>query len=595
MKAIRNFLPLFAPALTVAAAVTVTACGGGGGGGASGTPTPTPTGSVNVQITDGPSDEFQHVWVTINSIAFHTSPDQVWNASDATWQKFALPAPVTVDLSTLNNGALNSLFSGLSLPVGTYHQIRFFFDGAEASLDASALATKDSNGVALQWNDQVEYLNPQSSYAITEAPLEIAYPTQGIQLQGAFAITAGSTLSLAVDFDLEHIIVPFRHGGVTNGVTYFTMKPNLAYYDMSKVGAITGTINPAQLCQTASAEIAQSPTCAYNLIVKAERLTADGTRHFDARATTVDPVTGKFTLYPLATQDASGNAITAYDVLIRGRNMETMIVTGVPVTTATAPGGTGSAAPTSLQSTAVVATLNPAEYTAQFATPLSPLSSGHAIFQQTLPNSTQPYEVRWRNTDPFTGTFRNPIPLQGASSMLHVAPYNAGNTLAFNAVAPVEGAGAYTVADTEVVYYGLSTGTVMAPPTSGTTQTFVPGMPALVSGVQSGTINVTLSFSGIVNDDSCALVVSRFAAIIDTDTTDCSTLINTAKSNGGTSSGSFNLTGIPAGVPGAYYYAYVRVWNSANPKASKLLVPLTGFIDLRTQSAQPLNGSIPGA
>ena len=591
MKAIRNLLPLFAPALAVAAAVTMSGCGGGGGGGASGTTTPTPTGSVNVQITDGPSDEFQHVWVTINSIAFHTSADQVWNASDATWQKFALPAPVTVDLSTLNNGALNSLFSGLTLPTGTYHQIRFFFDGAEASLDASALATKDSNGAALQWNDQVEYLNAHSSYAITEAPLEIAYPTQGIQLQGAFAITAGSTLSLAVDFDLEHIIVPFNHGGMT----YFTMKPNLAYYDMSKVGAITGTINPAQLCQTASAEITQSPTCAYNLIIKAERLTADGTRHFDARATTVDPVTGKFTLYPLATQDASGNAITSYDVLIRGRNTETMIVTGVPVTTATAPGGTGSAAPTSLQSTAVVLTLNPAEYTAQFATPLSPLSSGHAIFQQTLPNSTQPYEVRWRNTDPFTGMFHNPIPLQGASSMLHVASYNGGNTLAFASVVPVEGQGAFTVADNEVVYYGLSTGAVMMPPSSGTTQTFVPGAPALVSGVQSGTINVNLSFSGIANDDSCSLVVSRFAAIIDADTMDCSTLISTAKSNGGTSSGSFSLTGVPSGVPGAYYYAYVRVWNSAHPAASKLIVPLAGFIDLRTQSTQTLNGSIPGA
>ena len=68
-------------------------------------------------------------------------------------------------------------------------------------------------------------------------------------------VTAGGTLDLAVDFDLEHIIAPFNHGGQT----YFTMRPRLFYYDMSQVGAIAGTVNPAQLCQSIAAQTAPTP------------------------------------------------------------------------------------------------------------------------------------------------------------------------------------------------------------------------------------------------------------------------------------------------------------------------------------------------
>jgi hypothetical protein len=572
-------------ALAVAAAFGLAGCGGGGG--SSSTPPTAASGAVNVQVTDGPSDEFQHVWVTVKAISFHTDPNAVWSASDATWQTTTLPSPVTIDLTALNNGTLNNLFTNMNLPTGSYKQIRFFFDGAEASLDTSALDTTDSTGAALQWNDQVEYLS--STGAVLESPLEIAYPTQGIQLTGTFNVTANSTLTLAVDFDLEHDVVPFLH----DGMTYFTLRPNLHYYNMASVGAITGQVNPSSLCQSVASEIAQTTTCAYNLIVKAELLTSDGSRHAVERETSVNPSTGNFTLYPLATQDASGNAITSYDIVIRGREMETMLVTGVPVTAGTSPSGTGTAAPTSIQTGAISPTLNSGEYTAQLASALSPLSSGYVIFQQTLPGSGNlPYEIRWRNTDPFTGYFRNPIGLQGSSSSLHLGAYNSGNAITFNSVTPSEGAGAFTVADNEAAYYTLSSGTSMAAPTSGTTQTFVPGVPTLDSGVTDGTVNVTLAFSGISVDNNCELVFARFATIINT--YNCSSLLSS------TTPVSFSVTDVPAGsasnpVPGAYYYAYVRLWETGHGKLTRKIVPLPGFIDLRTTSTATLNGSVPGA
>ena len=579
--------------------LALAACGGGS---SSAGPTPTQMkGTVNVQITDGPSDEFQHAWITFTAISFHTDPNAAWSAADATWLTTKLPAPVTIDLTTLNNGALNTLFSGISLPVGTYRQIRFLLDGPDAPLDASALATKDSNGAALQWNDQVEYLAANSATAL-EAPLEIAYPTQGIQLVGMFNVVQGGTLSLAVDFDLEHDIVPFRH----DTLTYFTMRPNLHYYDMSQVAGIQGTVDPSKLCLSIASELSQSPACAFNLIVKAELLAADGSRHYYvARATTVDPATGNFLLYPLWTKDASGNTIASYDVLIRGRNMETMIVQAVPAIVIANPGGTlPVSGPVPLQSGPIALTLNNGEYTAQFAanTPLAPLTAGYAIFQQTLSGAgAVPYEVRWRNTDPFTGMFQDPIPLQGSTSSLHVAPYNGGNALAFNSQMPLEGAGAFTVADNEVAYYALGTAGVMLPPSPpSTSQTFTPAAPTLVSGVQSGTVNVTLAFSGISVDNQCEFVLARFAAIVDT--YDCHSFLST---NGGSNTGSFALSGVPAGaspvnlpavlVPGAYYYAYVRLWQAGHGAATRRIVPLPGFVDLRSMSSATLNGSVPGA
>jgi hypothetical protein len=573
--------------LAVAATFGLGACGGGGGGSSSGT-APSASGVVNVQVTDGPSDEFQHVWVTIKAIAFHTDPNQSWNPADATWQVTTLPSPVTIDLTALNNGVLNDLFAGMNLPAGSYKQIRFFFDSAESSLTTSALDTIDSNGAALQWNDQVEYLS--STGAVLESPLEIPYPIQGIQLTGSFNVTSGSTLTLAVDFDLEHSVVPFLH----DSMTYFTLRPDLHYYDMSQVAAITGQVDPSKLCQSVPAAISQATTCAFNLVVKAELLTADGSRHAVVRQTTVDPITGNFTLYPLATKDANGNAIAAYDVVLRGREMETMLVTGVPVTMGSSPGtGTGVIPPTNIQSTPIEPVLNSGEYTAQLASALAPLTSGYVIFQQTLPGSGNvPYEIRWRNTDPFTGFFRNPIPLQDASSMLQLGAYNGDNAVTFSAVTPGEGAGAFTVADNEAVYYSLSPGSVMAAPTTGTTQTFVPGIPTLDGGVSNGTVNVTLAFSGISVDNNCELVLARFATIADT--YNCSSLLSNS------TPASFSVTNVPSGsasnpVLGAYYYAYVRLWETGNGKATRKIVPLPGFIDLRTTNTATLNGSVPGA
>jgi hypothetical protein len=557
----------------IASTVVSIACAGliACGGGSSGNSGATPTGTVNVAVTDGPGDDYSHVWVTVKAIAFHTSPNANWVPGDSTWQTYTLPAPVTVDLASLNNGTLDSsLFSNLNLPAGTYHQIRFFMAGADASLSSSAAATTSTNG-SLQWNDQVEY---QASGVTKESPLEIPYPNQGIQLNGTFTVSAASTLNIAVDFDLDHSVVPFRH----NGLTFFVMKPVLRYFDLSKSGAIVGKLDSASLCAGTI-----TSTCAYHLIVKAELLSPNGTRHMDVHATIVRP-DGSFVIYPvLATDPTTGNALT-YDVLIRGRQMDTMLVTGVPVTAGTNPLNN----PTSLQTSGTIPlSINSSEYTAQLAAPLSPLTSGYALFQQTLPGTGNvPYEIRFGVTDPFTGLLLAPMPL--ANSGIRLASYNSGNALSFASVTPQEGTGNYSVSVNEalVAYYTRGTDTLLSAPGSGNSTTFTPNLPTLNSGVVNGTVTGHLFINNSAGYDHGQLVIAHLGVVATS--YDISSQL-------GNASIPFSISDLPAGSTAnpqaaAYYFAYLRLWKSGDTSPTEaVIVPYLGVINLTTTNTAQFN------
>jgi hypothetical protein len=538
--------------------------------------TPPTLGSVNVSLTDGPGSDYDHVWVTVKAISFHTDPNQIWDSSDATWQTTTLTAPLTLDLASLTNGALNQVFAGMSLPVGGYRQIRLFLAGFDDTLTASASAVTPT---ALIYNDQVDYTDANGTQH--HVPLEIAYPTQGIQLNGSFDVPAPTilnpSLNLALDFDLEHDLVRFKPD--INGTEYyFTMAPNLRYFDLDQSGAITGQVNTTNLCSGTPLT-----GCGYNMIVKAELLSADGTRHRDIRSTTIDS-NGSFTLYPLPVLSAG----QTYDVLIRGRNIETMLVKGVTAPVGSTP--TGGAAV--LSNAAIPLTIDgTGEYFANFSTALNP-KSGYALFQQTLPSEV-PYEVRWGNTNPFTGIPELPIAL--SNDPLQVANYTgSGIALIFSPVTPQEGNGGYSVATNglPLAYYSLSSSIPVAssgvPNIITSPLTFPPPAPTLSSSVVPGTVSGTITQTTPGTYDSGYLVMSRFANIVDT--VDISTQL--AANNSGAYSVMLPAGGWPipsttayANVPGAYYYAYLRVWHSGiNVEASTKIIPIPGIIDLRNVS-----------
>jgi len=541
-------------------ALSLSSCGGGGSGGMSVTP---PYGAFNMAVTDGPSDNFKHAWVTLRAIALHTDPDHDWSPNDNSWVKVSLPTPITFDLAQLSNGKLNQIVQNLTLPTGDYGQIRLFLDGPDDPLDASASAIQSASG-ALQWNDQVEYAD--AAGALHEAALEVEDDGKGLRLHGMFSVRAGTPLNLAVDFNLQDDIVPVDE----DDTTAFILKPNLQYFDMANTGAIGGQVDTSSLCREEDDDHVGS--CAFNVEVQAELIAPDGTRHFAARTTAINGDSGHFLLYPLMATDNTGKPLS-YDVVIRGRRMATMIIRGVPTTN----GATPTSGVTQVQSTPITVTPAPQEYQAQFSSLLQPLTGGSAVFQETLAGAGEvPYEIRWAGTDPFTGFFKYPVWLENAP--VQFATYGSSGALAFAPVTPQEGVGSYAVATNEAAYYTLSHPVTIASSISPLVTTFAPPVPILATGVVNGTVSGTLAVANSGHFDHGMLVITRYGDVIDS--IDVSSLL---AAGGGPIT--FNLPAGSASTPqmGAYYLAYLRVWRGGEHHRAKF-ISIPSVIDLRTTS-----------
>jgi hypothetical protein len=554
------------PACAVAATLALAACGGGSS--SSSTPA-TPMGTVNVQVTDAPTKDFDHVWVTISAVRFNNS-DNV-PAGDPSWLGFPLATPVTVDLASLYNGNLASVFSGISLAAGTYKQIRLVLVSDAANLSSSAQAA------GLTYNDQVNWTDTTGAHL---APLEVPRPNDGIGLNGTFTVASGTPLDLIVDFDIGHDVVKFLH----NGNNAYTLKPNLQYYDLAQVGAVKGSVDTTNLCALTGAVVAVPAGCAYNLVVKAEQTSADGSHHAATRFTTIDAA-GNFVLYPVRVP--AGQSSTTIDLLVRGRNMDTILVRGVPVTAGTSP--TGS--PTVVSSAALPLTVD-TEYTANASAAVAPTGSW-VNFYQTLSNTGQseiPYEVRYRHLNPFTGLFQDPIPL--STGPIQVGAYVSGGSPSFSPNTPVEADGGFKVFAGAPNYARTEASSDPLTGTAGNASTFA--MPALAV---DATVASADSISGTITQavantyDSGYLVVVRMGTIVTT-----IPISSVLAQNSGTG-GAYSIANLPGGsatqsLPGAYYYLYARVWNSAHPLLTLRRIDFSGYADLRAGSASGVNATL---
>src|SRR6185369_15727325 len=311
------------------------------------------TGSVTavakLDVTDAPASDYAHVYVTVTGVAFHTSSKAAFSGyssgAASGWRISRLAAPKTIDLARLANGTMyadlngnSSLFEGIELPAGSYQQIRIFL----ASTEDAYVGTVPG----LTYNNEVQLNGDGAHY-----PLRVPSSSEGIKVlpETPVEVTGGNNISLALDFNLNNDVIRLSPGGATE----FMLKPRLGFFDMGSVGAITGTIGFANLSTS-------------GLEVKAEQVKAGGQYRTVARLTSVDRSTGRFNLYPL---QVFGNATTAtYDILIRGRNVQTAIVKGVKVHKSASP----SAGAIDLGTI----TMQPgAEFTAQLGNAMHPTGS----------------------------------------------------------------------------------------------------------------------------------------------------------------------------------------------------------------------------
>ena len=532
-------------AAMLGALLGLNACGGGAG-----TTADTPTGAVSVALTDGPSSDFDHAYITVRNLMLHTNPATV-DIAQPGWVTLTLPTPQTIDLNHLDNGALAAILTNANLPAATYGQIRLGTYSWDAPLQTSAQATNvasTNNGVTvsapLQYNSAVVETNGN------QYPLEIPSAGQGIVLNGSFTVTSGQPLNLAIEFDAGDDIVRFSQG---SGHAY-TLNPTLHYYDLSQSGAIKGTIACTAPCS--------------GFVVKAEQLSASGNFYQVARWTDVKS-DGSFTLYPVPVTSAS----QTYDIMVRGHNAQTMIVQSVPVSA----GSTPASGATVLSSTALPVT-SATEFSATSSA--SNPSAAWAQFYQTVSGKT--YEIRFRQNDPFTGAFLAGTPEPLVNGNVQVGSYAGGGAIALNSLTPQEGPGGYQVWFNAPYFTRTAAvnGNVNAASTAITAPaTLLPG-----SGVATlGSVTGTLAVSNPANWTNGQLVITRLGNIVNTQ--DISGLVSSS------TGGSFTLGSIPAGstaqpFTAGYYYGYLRLWNVNSVTPNKVtIVALNGYADLRTSNS----------
>ncbi len=532
MKCSRSLI-LFLAVLVV---IALQACGGGGGGSTSSTP----TGVAQVSVTDAPGD-FDHVWVTVKDVWFHTSDVADPRAGD--WHKFPLSTPVTLDLLSLSNGTMQSLWNNIRLPGGTYQQIRIFLVPTFTSTPPAGHA----------------YFN-EVVIGSTTYPLHIPDADHGIAIIGTFSVAAGGTLKLAIDFDAGNDIVEFHEG------SDYVLKPRLNYFDLDNAGAIIGKLSTGVTFTNAA-----------KFVIKAERL-ATSEELLDSGSTntyhvirrwTVPKADGSFILYPVSTR-----VTNTWDVVIRGLNTKTMIIKGVPVTKGSTP--LSGAMDLSTVSTSPTST----DY--QVAGTISSPTGAWVQFYQTLPGAGEyPYEIRFRHFNPLWGGFRQTFMLN--NDQLQVGTFvSSGATITFASATPVEGIGKYSAVAGAILFSRSTLTTLVSNAT--TTVSFL--TPLTVMSPYQGnraTGVISLGTTSMMNVkmngkmDSGLLFAVRGGMIVD------ALGINSKMATGGT----YTMTNLPGGsagtpLPGAFYGIDAVGWLSTSPTGTYRAIAIPQIVDLRT-------------
>ena len=543
----------------IALAVTALALSGcGGSSGTSSTPTTAVSNAqVKVDVTDAPSIDYSHVYITVTAVGFHLSDTASFadysSGKQNGWQVTTLTAPVTVDLAALTNGKVladvtgTPLFAGITLTPGTYKQIRLFLASTEDALTASATAA------GLTYNNEVQLVGDKTDHY----PLRVPCPIEGIRLIPEYpvVVTAGGSLSIVLDFNLNSDVIETK----PNGSIEFILKPRLGYFDMSSVGAATGTVVFSNLSTT-------------RFVIKAEQNTG-ATYRVVRRWTTVDKSTGVFNLYPLP---VFGNATTAfYDIVVRGLGVETAIVKSVTV-------HKGSTLASGAANLGTISMVSGGQFTAQLAKPMHP-SGAWIDFYQTISGDTVPYNIRDRHLDPYTGEFYTPIEL--SSSALQVATYTPGQNQVF---APDStNVGSFTAVASAGGYYGPGQATTV---TGTAGQTGVPitfnstsGPPQVVFPATPGQITTYFNMQyfgmgmgpgmggGMMstrNPTAGQLFVTLGGMIMDsTGNLAGDTSVKTALGN---ATDSVVINNLPSGTSGTTYGLYAVGWGGGVLAAGKL-------------------------
>ena len=288
--------------------------------------------------------------------------------------------------------------------------------------------------------------------------------------------------------------------------------------------------------------------CIHDVVASATSISSDSRFHQDVRSVNVS-ATGSFLLYPLPSQ-------SLYDVVIRGGNMQTIVVHNVFVD----PTGLLKPAPTSLSSAAtpLVPVLDTSERAVTVTNALVPGGS-RVFFGQTVAGSGGtaadiPYAIASGSADPATGNLLYAVTLPGGP--LHYASFDTatdGNGVppAFTTVTPTEGAAAWTVWSQGTLATTTSAATLLA---AAATTVAAPNPVARTEFV-TGTLTVTLSGTPGNGADHAEIIVSNDGGTVGI--VDVSSLL---ASHGGSATVSVPSGTSTAAPAAAVYGVALRTW-----------------------------------
>jgi hypothetical protein len=269
--------------------------------------------------------------------------------------------------------------------------------------------------------------------------------------------------------------------------------------------------------------------------------------------------------------------------MLRGRDVDTVIIKGVPVTKGTTPQN-----PTQVSTTPIAMNYDATEFTANLSGPMSPTGSWLSFYQtlpSTLGNVEVPYEIRFRHVNPYTGEFLNPIEL--STGPIYVGTYNNGNSITLTATNPAEGKGTYGVSFEAYQYTRTFTDSLITG-TSGQTNVAIPPQTLQVTAgatanTLSGSLAVPVPNLGL---DTGYILACRDGLIVDT--LNAGATGTAIMASGGTYS--FILPGgsTATPLPGAFYVMHALGWKSGEILTT-LSEAFSQVADLRTGNATGIN------
>ena len=553
-----------------ACVLSLTAGCGGGGGGDAGLSPGTQQGALSLSLSSGSAAGVDHVWVTVSQIALHADRNQPWSASDASWQVVRLQTPALIDLAPLTNGIVGSFVVGQALPAGSYGQVRLFLKPHDSEL------TQQAKDQRLLFNAQVDFTAADRS--VRQVPLELPDTQLGLRVEGPVVIEPDSSNEITLEWSLGHTLVRLHGDG---NIDRFTLRPMLRPMRLSATAAIVGLLDASTFCPPG----VPSRNCVYDVVASALMPSADGRSKRVVRSAPVVLSGGyaKFGLYPLP---ASGTV----DVVIRGRNMQTIVVRQVPAEPQlllhAVPVQLGGNPVDPSQPVPMVAVVRPeGDALVSLGAPMVDRAA-QLTFSQTLPDAGElPLEIASAQPDPFTGTLTTPVTLP--SGPLRVAVYDPKLPLSFTEVEPAEGANHYRVASEGARYTDASPFVAVATP-AGTTTSVVAAEPTPKAGMASAPLTVVLTGGGGGRFDAAMLVVADVNGIVTT--RDVTSLLG----SGGSVSVDLPAGSAAASLGGtAVYSASVRAWKRAAPDTSLVWARAATPADLRSGAAASVPIALP--